>query len=167
MKTLHLKVELRKISLQEIGTLNLHNPGHFPRWWIMEVSLEGNRQKYQWFSHFLRSLAAAKRPPMATRAKRVTPAKAEFFYLASAKKLYTGCKKVTWTPGSQCGSPRTKTPNYYHGEADRAVGPVGRAYTLKKILPPSRAYNSIRMRDIKIFAFKKFLHCMVINKKTT
>ena len=62
-------------------------------------------------------------------------------------------------------SPQTKTPNYYHGEADRAVGPVGRAYTLKK--NPPQAYNSIRMRDIKVFAFKKFVHCIVINKKTT
>ena len=33
----------------------------------------------------LRSLAAAKRPPMAKRAKRVSPAKAELISLASAK----------------------------------------------------------------------------------
>ena len=49
-------------------------------------------------------------------------------------------------------SPQTKTPNYYHGEADWAVGPVGRGYTQKKNYP--RAYNSIRMPEIKVFAFK-------------
>ena len=62
-------------------------------------------------------------------------------------------------------SPQTKTPNYYHAVADRAVGPVGRAYTLKKITP--RAYNSIRMHDIEVFTFKIFLRCIVINKETT